>query len=402
MELKMKSQTSFKMRFRQAGSCLQIIKKILIITFIFSGFSFSQRSKIEGVVKDFEIGEQLFGANITILTTSLGAATDFEGKYFIINVPVGTYQVQASMVGYTKKIVVDVIVSPDRITKIDFKLSSSAILGEEVIVTAERNTLHKEVSSTQIVVTEDQIKSVAGIRELSTFLELQPGVSNENGFLTIRGGSADQTGTFIDGLSYNNAAVGNAETNIPLSGIEQVSLSSGGFNAEYGNFRSGLINITTKSGSKDRYHGTVSVTGNIPHLKRFGPTLTDPHGPALLPYLDPQVAFIGTEQAWRNDPYLREQYDRFNGWIDLAETFNDQNPRYLATPFDYYLLGAWMHMAKPDYTGLEALSDSMKQVIGYYQLTEEQKKLFEEHLRDEEGMDYNIDIGFGGPIPFVS
>ena len=108
---------------------------------------------------------------------------------------------------------------------------------------------------------------------------------------SIRGGSADQTGTFINGFSYNNAAVGNAETNIPLSAIDQVSLLSGGFNAEYGNFRSGLINVTTKTGDKYKYHGTVSVSGNIQHLKRFGQTLTDPYGPALRPYLDPSVAF---------------------------------------------------------------------------------------------------------------
>lgn len=391
----MKSQPSF-------NSYLQIIKKILMILIIFYGFAFSQRSKIEGTVKDAETGEPLLGANILILTTNLGSASDIDGKYFIINVPIGTYRVQASMVGYTKKIIINVIISPDRVAKIDFELNSSIIQGEEVVVTAERNTLHKEVSGTQMVVTEDQLKSVAGIREISTFLELQPGVSNENGFISIRGGSVDQTGTFINGLSYNNAAVGNAETNIPLSGVEQVSLLSGGFNAEYGNFRSGLINITTKSGTKDRYHGTLTVSGNIPHLKRFGPTLTDPHGPALRPYLDPQIAFIGTEAAWKNEPYFREQYDNFNGWINLAQTFNDQNPRYPATPFDYYLLGAWMHMAKPDYTGLDALSDSMKAVIGYHQISEEQKNLFEEHVRDEDGMDYNIDVGFGGPVPFVS
>jgi outer membrane cobalamin receptor len=74
----------------------------------------------------------------------------------------------------------------------------------------------------------------------------------ENGFISIRGGSADQTGTFVNGISYTNAAVGNAETSIPLSAIDQVSVLSGGFNAEYGNFRSGLINITTKTGAGNK------------------------------------------------------------------------------------------------------------------------------------------------------
>jgi hypothetical protein len=389
-------------RYRNS-SLLKRFIKVLFLLILFPLLLLAQpRSKIVGKVVDIQTGEPLFGANILILNTQFGAATDIEGKYIIINVPVGTYQVKASMIGYTKKTVVDVIVSVDRITNIDFELFSEAIQQEEVIVVAEKNELHKEVSGTQIVITDEQLTSVAGIREISNFLELQPGISNENGFLSIRGGAVDQTGTFVNGFSYNNAAVGNAETNIPISAVDQISLLSGGFSAEYGNFRSGLINITTKSGSKDKYHGTFTVTGNIPHLKRFGQTLTDPYGPALRPYLDPSVAFVGTETAWANDEYLRGQHDRFNGWIDLAETFNDQNPVTPATPYDYYLLGAWMHMTEPDYAGLEALSDSIKEVIGYYHLTEEQRELFNEHARDEEGMDYNIDIGFGGPVPFLS
>jgi outer membrane receptor protein involved in Fe transport len=379
----------------------KLLMMSLLLLMVFSEFAYSQRSKIEGIVKDAETGEPLFGANVIILNTNLGAATDIDGKYFILNVPIGTHQLQASMIGYTKKVILDVLVSLDRVTKVDFELSSEIIQQEEIVVFAERNELHKEVSGTQLVITDNQLRSVAGIREISSLLELQPGVVNENGFLTIRGGAADQTGTFINGFSYNNAAVGNAETNIPLSAVDQVSVLSGGFNAEYGNFRSGLINITTKSGSKDKYHGTVTVTGNIPHPKRFGPSLTDPRGPLLRPYLDPSVAFVGTEIAWADDEYLRGQYDRFNGWISLAETFNSQNPMIPATPYDYYLLGAWMHMAEPDYAGLEALSDEMKEQIGYYQITDEQKRLFKDHMRDEEGMDYNIDIGFGGPLPLI-
>lgn len=390
-----------KKRFTVIWSEIVIIKVLSFFLFL-SSYSLAQRSKIEGVIKDAVTDEALIGANVIILNTNLGAATDIEGKYFILNVPVGTYQLQASMIGYSKKLVVDVVVSLDRVAKIDFELSSEAIQQEEVIVTAERNVLHREVSGTQIVATNDQIEKVAGVREISSYLMLQPGVSVENGFISIRGGSADQTGTFVNGISYTNAAVGNAETSIPLSAIDQVSVLSGGFNAEYGNFRSGLINIVTKTGAGNKYHGTVTITGNNPHLKRFGYSLSDPYGPALRPYLDPSVAFVGTSEAWENDPYLRNQHDAFNGWISLANTFNSQNPAVPVTPFDYYLLGAWMHMAIPDYAGLEALPDEVKAEIGYHPVLEEQKNLFEQHAWDEEGMDYNIDIGFGGPLPLVS
>ncbi len=368
----MKSDKSNKINF--------ISVFIILFTVIVNAIALPQsRSKIEGRVTDAETGEPLFGANVLIVNTQLGAAADIEGKYFILNVPSGSYKVQASMIGYSKKIILDVLVSPDRITSLDFQLTQSAIEQEEVIVVANKNELHNEVSNTQMVVTDEQINNTAGIRDINAFLEKQPGISSSNGFLEIRGGSADQTGTFINGLSYNNAAVGNAETSIPISAIDQVSLLSGGFNAEYGNFRSGLINVTTKSGTNDAYHGTISVSRNNSHLKRFGPKLSDPFGPELAPYLDASTAFEGNAE--------------FPGWNALAENFNQGRlPEDQATPLDYYLLGAWMQMAIPDYNGLAELG---------YTVPEEQKKLFADHARDEVGFDYNVDAGFGGPIPFI-
>jgi len=285
------------------------------------------------------------------------------------------------MIGYTPEKFINVIVSADRVTTLDFHLSSSILEQEEVVVLAERNTLHKEVSSTQLVVTEDQINNAVGIRDINAFLEKQPGVSSSNGFLEIRGGSADQTGTFINGISYNNAAVGNAETLIPLSSIDQVSLVSGGYNAEYGNFRSGLINVTTKSGSNDGYHGSISISRNNNHVKRFGPLLSDPLGPELAPYLDASTSFEGNSEF-------------IGGWNALTENFNEgKELKNQATPLDYYLLGAWMQMAIPDYEGLRKLG---------YSVPDEQKKLFALHARKEKGVDFNIDAGFGGPIPFIS
>lgn len=383
-----------KIRYKNSNYFLTPVIILFFISLLTSSVFTQTRSKIIGEVKDAQTGEKLIGVNVILVDTKLGAATDVNGKYFIINVPVGTYKVQASMIGYAKKTVTGVIVAGDRVTTVDFELTSDALVQQEVVVTAERNSLHREVSSTQLVVTDELISNSSGVREINALLEKQPGISSSrNGFLEIRGGSADQTGTMLNGLSYNNAAVGNSETIIPLSAIEQVSVLSGGFNAEYGNFRSGVINVTTKSGSKDKYHGTISISQNVPHLKRFGPYMKDVTSSALRPYLDPTVAFIGTEEAWKNDSYTKQQYESFTGWIKQAELYNStRQPKDQATPLDMYLLAAWMHMAIPDYEGLAKLG---------YTVPEEQKKIFEEHAWNEEGTDYNIDAGFGGPIPLI-
>jgi outer membrane receptor protein involved in Fe transport len=360
------------------------------------------RSRIGGNIRDAETGEPLIGVNVMIEGTVLGAATDPDGNYIIINVPVGTHRVKATMIGYESKILTDVMVSADRITHLDFSLRHTVIQGEEVIVTAQRDELHKEVSNTQLVVDAMQISDATGIREINSFLTKLPGVGEDNGFLTIRGGSADQTGVMVNGLSFVNSATGNAETSIPLSAVEQVSLLSGGYNAEYGNFRSGLINVTTKTGAQSGYHGTLTLSRDNAHIRRFGDSFYDTDNDILCSYLDPEVAFVGTAEAWKDEAYARDQHPTFSGWISQANLYNiGKTEENWATPMDYYLLACWMFMTVPDYKGLAGLSDSMKQVIGYYEVSEEQKKLFAEHHNKEENSDWNADGGFGGPVPLI-
>ncbi len=378
--------------------CFDFFKTgILLISFlaiVSSTANAQNRSRITGVVKDSKTGEALVGVNVIVQGTSLGAATDINGQYFIVNVPVGTYNLKVSMIGYKTQIIRGVVVSLDRVTQQDIHLEPSVIQSQTVVVTAKRDELHKEVSSTQLVVNDKEISNTSGIRAINTFLEKLPGVgTNDNGYLTIRGGSADQTGTFVNGLSFNNASNGNAETSIPLSAIEQVSLMSGGYNAEYGNFRSGLINITTKSGTMDGYHGTFNLSTDQSHMRRFGQSYFDPHNDFLVSYLDPAVAFQGTANAWKDDPYMQQQHPSFIGYNAEVNTRTIKLSYPTATPLDLYLLTAWQFRVIPDYAGLEKLG---------YTVPDAQKKLFASRAGSENHSDYNFDGGFGGPVPFVS
>ena len=58
------------------------------------------RSRVAGIVTDADNGEPIIGANVIINNTLLGAATDLEGMFVIINVPVGKYDIEVSMIGY--------------------------------------------------------------------------------------------------------------------------------------------------------------------------------------------------------------------------------------------------------------------------------------------------------------
>ena len=173
---------------------------VFLIGSAFGNLHAQSKSRIVGVVKDAQTGESLLGADVIVKDTYLGAASDIDGKYFVINVPVGTCEVQVSMIGYTTKTITGVVVSADRVTSLDIELRSTVIQGQEVVVTAQRDDLHKEVSNTQMIVNSTQLQDASGIRQINAFLTKLPGVSESNGFLTIRGGSADQTGTMVNGL----------------------------------------------------------------------------------------------------------------------------------------------------------------------------------------------------------
>ena len=96
--------------------------------------------KLTGVVTSTD-GTALAGANIVLEGTSMGAATDEDGRYYILNVPVGHYSVRADYIGYRSSIVNDVRVSVGLTTTRDFALEVAAVEGEEVIVTAEKPLL---------------------------------------------------------------------------------------------------------------------------------------------------------------------------------------------------------------------------------------------------------------------
>jgi hypothetical protein len=390
-------------------SVIGFLKKqfiLLIGLLLFASIAYSQTTgRIVGLVKDAETGDPLPGVNVVVEGTPLGSATDLDGYFIIINVPVGVYNVHAMMMGYQTVIKTDVLVVIDQDARINFELEEAVIETEAVVVVADRDVIHKEVSNSQQVIQSAELIETAGIRTINDYLNEQAGVTDGR-LLEIRGGSAEQTGTLVNGLSFVNPRIGKAEVSVPLSAIEQISLQSGGFTAEYGNYRSGIINLVTKTGSKQSYHGTLEYSRNIPHMKRFGPSLYDPTNWGLVPYMDPVVSFEGTRDGWllytngdeEEAAYLDQGHDTFRGWNDLADRYNSNLPEdQQATPMDLYLWSAWMHQAVPDF-------DKLEKLYPQYEITEEQKQAIRDHAHTPEGenADWNVDFGFGGPVPVIS
>ncbi len=295
--------------------------------------------KIAGTITDSETGEPLPGANVVVVGTSLGAATDTEGNYFILNLRPDVYSIEASMMGYSRIVKTDVRVSTDHTTVIDFALNAAAVEGTEVVVVAEREIVKKDVSSSQIVADVEQVDAVPMVRDIEQYINMQAGIEND----LIRGGGLDQTQFMVDGLVVVDNRTNRPLMSVNLSTMQEISIIKGGFNAEYGNVRSGLINVVTKDPDPGRYHGSIDFRISPSHLKHSGASIFNPDNFYLRPYLDPGVMWVGTQNGtW--DAKKQSQNLEFMGWNAYSEKLlSDDDPTNDRTPEECRDLFLWNH-----------------------------------------------------------
>lgn len=217
-----------------------------------------QTGKVTGIITDAETGEPLLGANVHLEETNIGASTDLEGYYVILNVPPGTYDLKVSMMGYTQQRREGLKVSLDVTTKMDFVLFSTVLVGEEVVVTAQSPIVQRDLTASKQIVRSEDISQMP-VEEFVDVLELQAGIIKDTeGRIHIRGGRASEVNYLIDGVSVTDPFAGELSVEVENAGIEQFQVISGGFNAEYGQALSGIVDIITKEGGEE-YHGTVSA-----------------------------------------------------------------------------------------------------------------------------------------------
>jgi len=218
------------------------------------------RGKFAGQVIDSATGEPLPGVNVIIVGTTLGAATNVKGNYFILNVPAGVYNLTASMIGYKRITYSNVKVSIDLTTTVDFELSSQVLeAGETVEIVAERPMIQKDITSSQAYVSSEKIKQLP-VESVHDVLQLQAGVTiGADGATHIRGGRSNEILYMIDGIPVNDPFVGGmANVYVPPNAVQEMVATSGTYNAEYGDAMSGVINIVTKEGT-NQYKGRLSA-----------------------------------------------------------------------------------------------------------------------------------------------
>ncbi|MBN1783239.1 TonB-dependent receptor [bacterium] len=338
---------------------LIMIWTILLTCSLWSGTT----GKIAGTVIDKQTGDPLVGANIVIQGTQLGAAADLNGQYTILHVPPGTYDVSISVMGYSRINITDVRVLIDQTARVDAGMEMEAVQGEAVTIVAEKNAIKPDVATSVVAVSAQEVAELP-VSDVQSVVGMQAGI---RGNLTIRGNSADGALFQLDGVTMRDPRNNKPVSTVALSSIKEISIERGGFNAEYGQVRSGIVNVVTQEGGKQSYHGSIESRYSAPAPKYFGKSPFDENSFFLKPYYDDDVCWTGTTNgAW--DEFTQRQYPEFEGWnaVSLA-LMQDSDPTNDLTPIGAQRKFMWE--------------------------TRKQSRLNQP--------DYNIDAGFGGPIPLV-
>jgi len=293
-----------------------LVKHIVIVLILTMGVAHAQSGKISGRITDKLTGEPLPFVNVVIEGTTQGAASDLDGYYNILNVAPGNYSIKISAVGYSSVTIQGIRVSIDLTSKQDVQLSEVTLeLGTEVVVTATKPLVTKDLTSSTSIVSADDIAALP-VTEFQEVLQLKAGIVGG----TVRGGRRGEVVYAIDGVPVTDVYDGGTVVDVNANSIQELQFVSGAFNAEYGKALSGYVNIATKDGD-NTFNGTVTAyvgdhyTTNTDLFRdgnKINPlAVRNLEGSLSGPILKNKLFF-----------YANARYIYFDGWLKGLRVFN--------------------------------------------------------------------------------
>jgi hypothetical protein len=212
--------------------------------------------KIRGKVTDSGTGEPLVGANVVVVGTSMGAAANVAGEFLILNVPVGTYTLRTTYVGYQSITISNIRVNNELTTDANFSLPSEGVTVGVVEIVAERPLINKSATNAVRIIDNEFFDKMPA-RGVAAAIAIQPGIVVQGGNVYVRGGRADEVGYRVEGANVTDILAGGNGLYTSAEAVEQIQVQAGGFNAEFGGANAGIIQTQLRSGSSERWKVTL-------------------------------------------------------------------------------------------------------------------------------------------------
>ena len=232
--------------------------KILLLILILPILIHAQNGSLSGSITDKSNGDPLIGANVFIKGTSKGAATNLDGTYLIKGIKAGVYDIEFTYIGYKKTVQTAIRITAGQNKELSAKLQPTALtIDQEVVIIGEKPLIDLDQSVTEQRISSEKIEA-APVRQLAELLNSQTGVINSPSGVNIRGGRTYETGFYIDGVSAKDPLAGTGfGLDIGSNSIQELEISTGGVDVEFGNSTAGTVNTKTKSGG-DKQEVSIS------------------------------------------------------------------------------------------------------------------------------------------------
>ena len=230
----------------------------------------SQNVKVYGSITNALNNEPIPFANIIIEGTTIGATSDIDGNYVILDVNAGAYNFKCSYIGFNTDIQSEIKVSSNKNLRLDFFLSeNSEILGE---VKVKGNTFNKTKASPvslRTINASEISKSAGGNRDISRVVANLPGVATSSGFrndIIVRGGSPSENKFFLDGIEIptinhftTQGSSGGPVGILNVNFIREVDFYTGAFPANRGNALSSVMELKLIEGNEEEISGSFAL-----------------------------------------------------------------------------------------------------------------------------------------------
>jgi hypothetical protein len=214
--------------------------------------------QIKGTVKDSS-GAVIVGAKVELAGTALVAAktitTDSSGYYMFAQLPSGVYTFSVTAAGFQKHIQKDIILDIGKHLTFNIELTVGAVA---IVVEVSSAAVQIDVTSSksETTISDVLIDMTPKARGALNLLQWAPGARNEpaSGGFQMDGASSSENQYTVEGQDTTNILFGTITVNPPFDFFKEVSVKSGGFEAQYGGAMGGLVNLTVKQGGST-WHG---------------------------------------------------------------------------------------------------------------------------------------------------
>lgn len=313
----------------------------LIVGLLFAVPSFASLGKIAGTIKDEGTGEPLPGAQVQIVGTTMGAAANVQGQYFILNVPPGNYTLRFTFMGYATKEITNVLAQLDRTTSIDAQLKQTVIEGETISIVAPRPMVDKTMTATRVNFGQDIVDHALPVHTLDQVLQtsvtvlgmrganrvglgyLIDGVNVSDVLFPVGGGTTAYSNVKHDDTPVGAGPVVMTSTKMAMSQVQEVDVIAGTFNAEY-SASGGIVNLASRSGSKD-LSAKLFVRSSLGGLNHAGPNVYTGKAPDYFGGLSAEEQYNKTAAVVRADTAQKERATFFD-WTPDKYPYGD-DPR---------------------------------------------------------------------------